>query len=70
MKTDARFEEIDKAALVSALVALGVCPQCRREDLRPGYTGKGMERDNSISCCVSCDKSWPAPLKSAGQSSR
>ncbi len=49
MKPD-RFEDIDKAALVRALVNLMTCPVCRRE-LRPaqipGHVG-----------CVTCDKVW------------
>ena len=34
MRTDNRFEEIDKIALQRALLAMRVCPHCRK-DLKP-----------------------------------
>jgi hypothetical protein len=34
MRADNRFEDIDKGALVAALLALKTCPHCRR-DLQP-----------------------------------
>lgn len=52
MRRDDRFDEIDKAALRSALLADGVCPKCRR-DLRPA-----VDPADGLGC-VTCDEVYP-----------
>lgn len=51
MRRENRFEEIDKAALKVALLALRVCPHCRA-DLRPVAFCEGCWG------CAECKETW------------
>lgn len=59
MKTDSRFEAIDKAALHSALLNLKTCPNCRR-DLMP--VGPMLDE---VWGCHHCRETWHLPKEGA-----
>lgn len=46
------YEDQDRRALRRALLALHVCPDCRR-DLRPAPSGEA-----GVWACVTCDHAW------------
>ena len=54
MRQDNRFEEIDRAALHNALLALRWCPHCRT-DLRP------VAFCEDVWVCELCAETWYLP---------
>lgn len=54
MKRDNRFENLDKAALSTALLELHTCPQCRVA-LRPVALCQGVYG------CPDCKETWHLP---------
>ena len=54
MRTDNRFEDIDKAALHNALLNLHTCPNCRR-NLQP------VALFEDVWGCASCKETWHLP---------
>lgn len=54
MRTDNRWEAMDKAALNSALLALHTCPNCRG-DLRP------VALCDDVWGCTACKETWHLP---------
>ena len=51
MRRDNRFDDIDSAALNTALLALKTCPRCRRDLQRVG-------RCPDVWGCATCRETW------------
>jgi len=56
---NSRFDEIDKAALHNALLALKTCPLCRRDlrQVKHSEDGRSAPPEN-LWACVTCDEAW------------
>ena len=55
MRTDNRFEELDKAALHNALLALKTCPNCRGDLLPIAFCAE-------VYGCRPCHETWHIPV--------
>lgn len=58
MKADNRFEDMDRAALHDALLALRTCPRCRG-DLQP------VALCEDVWGCRPCHETWYLPAQAA-----
>lgn len=54
MRTENRWEDTDKAALVNALLALKTCPRCRRDLHLVAFL-------DHVYGCADCRETWHYP---------